>query len=285
MSNDETGSALKRQPGSRLGGVLLVHMINLLLIPAILVMAWFEGAESPWARDRGQRSVAAVPAEKAAKKDKPAPPDKENPPAAKTATLQPEEIDGFRNLPAAMQEMLTYALSLTARGLSYKAGSADPDDGGTDCSGFVYHILQKHGHSAAPRQSNEMYAWTWQARTFRAVNGLTLGSFELEELRAGDLLFWVNSTKDGKTSREPPITHVMIYLGKRVSDGHPVVAGASDGRTYDGQRMSGVSVFDFVLPSPERPARFIGYAHLPSPPEAKPAAPKVELKKGAKKKD
>ena len=83
-------------------------------------------------------------------------------------------------------------------------------------------------------------------------------------LRPGDLLFWVNSTKDAKTDRDPPVTHVMIYLGKRRNDGHPVVAGASDGRSLDGQRMNGVSVFDFKLPSPGSPARFIGYAHLPA---------------------
>ena len=181
----------------------------------------------------------------------------------RTATLTAEELAGFDKLPAATRVLLRTALSLTARGLAYKAGSADPDTGGTDCSGFVYHLLQKHGLGGVPRQSNDMYEWVWKAGTFRACNGLTMKSFEFQELRPGDLLFWVNSTKDSKTDRDPPVTHVMIYLGKRQSDGLPVVAGASDGRSYDGQRMSGVSVFDFRLPAPESAARFIGYAHLP----------------------
>jgi hypothetical protein len=126
-----------------------------------------------------------------------------------------------------------------------------------------------------------MYAWTWRAGTFRACNGTTTESFEFGELRPGDLLFWVNSTRDGKTDRNPPVTHVMIYLGNRTSDGHPVVAGASDGRTYDGQRMSGVSVFDFKLPAADSPARFIGYAHLPGEPV--PVAPEPPPERPKKK--
>jgi cell wall-associated NlpC family hydrolase len=192
-------------------------------------------------------------------------------PEAKTASLKPDELENFGKLPKPTQEVLRYALSLTERGLSYKTGSADPDTGGTDCSGYVYHVLQSRGHAAVPRQSDEMYAWTWKAGTFRACNGVSTETFEFSELRPGDLLFWVNSTKDGKTARNPPVTHVMFYLGKRASDGHPLAAGASDGRTYDGQRMSGVSVFDFRLPSVESRARFIGYAHLPG--ESAAAAP------------
>jgi cell wall-associated NlpC family hydrolase len=212
-------------------------------------------------------SATAAPRRKPAT---PPPAEKEKPAAAptpsepKTASLKPEQLSNFDKVAAPTQEILRYALSLTERSLSYKNGSADPDSGGTDCSGFVYHVLQSRGHTAIPRQSDEMYAWTWRAGTFRACNGTSMESFEFQELRPGDLLFWVNSTKDGRTDRNPPITHVMLYLGKRASDGHPLAAGASDGRTYDGQRMSGVSVFDFRLPSADSQARFIGYAHLPS---------------------
>jgi cell wall-associated NlpC family hydrolase len=195
----------------------------------------------------------------------------EKTPAAKTASLKPEELKEFAAAPAEMQTMLRYALDLTAKGLAYKTGSGDPAQGGTDCSGFVWHVLQKHGHTAAPRQSDGMYEWTWNAGTFRACNGVTTDTFEFKELRPGDLLFWVNSTRDGKTDRDPPVTHVMIYLGRRKSDGHPVCAGASDGRTYDGQSMSGVSVFDFRLPRAGSASRFIGYAHLPEK-KAAPAA-------------
>lgn len=210
------------------------------------------------------------------------------PPAAhetKTATIKPEELTGWESLTPELKAMLEYALSLTARNLGYKAGSADPEQGGTDCSGFVYHVLQKHGHTAAPRQSNDMYEWTWKAGTFRACNSHSMDTFEFAALSPGDLLFWVNSTQDGKTDRDPPVTHVMIYLGKRKSDGHPVLAGASDGRSYDGQQLSGVSIFDFQLPAPGSAARFIGYAKLPAgaPAETQPQSPAPAKPKKAKK--
>ncbi len=196
-------------------------------------------------------------------------------PAAKTATIAPGGLKELGAAPAEVQAMLRYALELTAKGLPYKTGSGDPANGGTDCSGFVWHVLQKHGHTDAPRQSDGMYEWTWKAGTFRACNGVSMETFEFKDLRPGDLLFWVNSTKDGKTDRDPPVTHVMIYLGRRKSDGQPVCAGASDGRSYDGQRMSGISVFDFRLPRPESPSRFIGYARIPQSrgPSKKQSAP------------
>ena len=83
----------------------------------------------------------------------------------------------------------------------------------------------------------------------------------MKQLAAGDLLFWTNTV--GKTDRDPPITHVMMYLGKKTNDGHPVMFGSSDGRTYNSISRWGVSVFDFQIPRETSPARFIGYAHLP----------------------
>jgi hypothetical protein len=65
------------------------------------------------------------------------------------------------------------------------------------------------------------------------------------------------------TPRELPISHVMIYLGKRKKDGRPVVVGASDGRTYDHQRRNGVSVFDFALPQRGKKSEFFGYGAAP----------------------
>jgi hypothetical protein len=62
----------------------------------------------------------------------------------------------------------------------------------------------------------------------------------------------------------------MIYLGKEKATGKQVMVGATDGRTYDGIRRSGVSVFDFKMPSgqpnkndPELTAKFEGYGSVP----------------------
>lgn len=193
--------------------------------------------------------------------EKPDPKVEVKPAKAPAATLKPDALKGFSKLPASQQEILKYALSLTERNLTYTYGSCDPEAGGMDCSGTIYHVLQKFGLKETPRQSDEMYRWTWEAGTFRAFNGKTADTWEMKQLAPGDLLFWTNTV--GKTDRNPPITHVMMYLGRQTTDDKPVMFGASDGRSYDGIQRWGVSVFDFQLPKEGTPARFIGYAHLP----------------------
>src|SRR5437588_721933 len=70
---------------------------------------------------------------------------------APNASLSPEQIKGFENYPANVQKLLVSALELTARNLDYKYGSADPANGGMDCSGFVYFVLKQNGVEDVPR--------------------------------------------------------------------------------------------------------------------------------------
>ncbi len=180
------------------------------------------------------------------------------PPAA---SLTPGDIQGFDAYPAGVQELLRSALALSELKLGYTYGSADPKQGGMDCSGAMYFLLQQAGLPSVPRSSSEQYAWVRKAGTFRAVLSTQADSFELNELAPGDLLFW-SGTYDVK--RDPPVTHSMIYLGK-TKDGLPVMFGSSDGRTYRGKKQWGVGVFDFKIPQPseKNPARFVGYATIP----------------------
>jgi len=140
-------------------------------------------------------------------------------------------------------------------------GSADPANGGMDCSGTVYFVLRQAGIAAVPRQSNEQYRWVWEAETFRAFNGRSEKSFELSALKPGDLLFWTGTYETA--ARDPAVSHVMVYLGKTKTDGRAVMFGASDGRVFRGEPQMGVSVFDFRLPQDSSKARFIGYAPVP----------------------
>lgn len=54
----------------------------------------------------------------------------------------------------------------------------------------------------------------------------------------------------------------MIYLGKN-KKGERLMFGSSNGRTYQGKKMWGVSVFDFTLPKKGKVEKFIGYGCIP----------------------
>ena len=181
-----------------------------------------------------------------------------------TASIAPEELLEFHAQPAGARKLIESGLALARRNLRYVAGSADPANGGFDCSGFIYYVLRQHGLTQVPRDSGGLYVWVRKARGFRAVISRKPDSFEMDELLPGDLLFWTGTYV---TDHDPPVTHTMIYLGTEKSTGAKVMIGSSDGRTYRGEKRSGVSVFDFTMPRPpiasEQRATFIGYARIP----------------------
>jgi peptidoglycan DL-endopeptidase CwlO len=187
--------------------------------------------------------------------------------AAPMASIKPEALREFASQPPEVQQLIRNALGLTERNLSYKYGSADPAEGGMDCSGFIYYVLSNAGYKDVPRDSSAQYVWVRKNSDFHAVLSRSGDSFELKDLKPGDLMFWSGTYR---TDRDIPITHVMIYLGREKSTGKPVMVGATDGRGYDGIPRFGVSVFDFKMPSgksnrddPELMTRFEGYATIP----------------------
>ncbi len=134
-----------------------------------------------------------------------------------------------------------------------------------DCSGTIYFVLKGADFEDVPRTASGQYVWARKAEEFEAVVSREKDSFELDNLRPGDLLFWTGTYS---TDRDPPVTHSMIYLGRAESDGKMLMFGASDGRSYRGTKQSGVSVFDFKIPqgnpdSYSPGARFVGYARIP----------------------
>ena len=248
-------------------------------------------ASSPSAsakKKSGSPSPSATPSAKRKKKSSPTPEPSETPSpteipspsstptatpektkrGAPNATLLPEAISGFENYPPKVQRLLTSALELTTRNLDYEYGSADPANGGMDCSGFVYFVLKQNGIDDVPRDSSEQYIWLRRTGRFEPVVSQKEDSFEFDNLKPGDLLFWTGTYS---IERDPPITHAMIYLGREKKTAMRVMVGASDGRTYQSQQRFGVSVFDFKMPRADkgeiengktRP-RFVGYAHIP----------------------
>ncbi|OGT29788.1 MAG: hypothetical protein A3E87_05500 [Gammaproteobacteria bacterium RIFCSPHIGHO2_12_FULL_35_23] len=183
----------------------------------------------------------------------------ETPSAINTVTLSSSDLTGYNNYPASTQQLINKALLLTQQHLTYKYGSANPNEGGMDCSGTIYYLLKSIHINEVPRQANEIYQWTWEKGRFYAVNGYSLNSFEFSKLKPGDLLFWSGTYK---VHRDPPITHVMLYLGK---DKHnqPLMFGASDG-SYKDISLKGVDIFTFSLPKQNSVVRFLGYGCIPN---------------------
>lgn len=182
------------------------------------------------------------------------------------ATISASEISGYESYPEHIRNVTDTALELTRRNLDYKYGSADPASGGMDCSGFVFYVLTQNGLRDVPRDSSQQYIWLRKAGTFKPVNSRHEDTFELDELVPGDLLFWTGTYS---IERDPPITHAMIYLGRKKGTNQRIMVGASDGRTYEGESRYGVSVFDFKIPKLAKTdegrlsPNFIGYGHIP----------------------
>jgi peptidoglycan DL-endopeptidase CwlO len=217
---------------------------------------------SPTPTATPEESPAASPTETPSPSRSPHPQKK----GAPNVTLSPNEIAGFDNYPARVQQILDAGLALTKENLGYTYGSADPANGGMDCSGFIYYLLTENGFKDVPRDSSQQYVWVRKAGDFNAVLSRHEDTFELDTLKPGDLLFWSGTYN---IDRDPPITHTMIYLGREKRTNKRVMIGSSDGRTYDGKQRWGVSVFDFKMPPPPQSGDakispvFVGYGRIP----------------------
>jgi len=211
-------------------------------------------SESPSATEAPSASPAETPEPARGKKGWP------------NASLSPDQIANYDSDPPKVRQILEAGLALTKENLGYTYGSADPANGGMDCSGFVYYVLKQNGFPDVPRDSSQQYVWVRKGGNFKAVVSRKEDSFELDDLKPGDLLFWSGTYN---IDRDPPITHSMIYLGREKRTNQRVMIGSSDGRTYDGKQRWGVSVFDFKMPPPPKsgdakisPA-FVGYGRIP----------------------
>ena len=80
-----------------------------------------------------------------------------------------------------------------------------------DCSGFVYFVLKQNGIDDVPRDSSEQLHLAETNGQIRAGCESREDSFEFDNLKPGDLLFWTGTYS---IQRDPPITHAMIYLGR-----------------------------------------------------------------------
>ena len=190
----------------------------------------------------------------------------------RVATLTTDDLKEFADQTPAVQALIVKGLELTRLNLKYLYGSDDPQKGGMDCSGTMHYLLEQAGLKDVPRDASGLYRWVWNQGHVEPVVSANSETFELDRLKPGDLLFWIG-TYD--VQHDPPVSHVMLYLGTNRQTGRRVMFGASEGRTYDGKPRYGVSVFDFKLsgtprqqdssaaPTHEAEGRFIGYGSIP----------------------
>lgn len=183
------------------------------------------------------------------------------------ATISTDQILEFSGELPRVKSLIQSALALTTQGLTYTYGSDEPEKGGMDCSGFTSYILRINGFNDVPRDASGQYTWLRKIGAFRAVLSDSPTTFELAELRPGDILFWLGTNK---TDHDPAITHTMIYLGTKKDTNGRIMVGSSDGRSYEGKTRWGVSVFDFQLKADSQTIetrstypRFVGYGTPP----------------------
>jgi cell wall-associated NlpC family hydrolase len=174
-------------------------------------------------------------------------------------SIPPETLQDYNNCPDKVRDIIAKLLDLARQNITYQYGSADPSNGGMDCSGTIHYVLIKMGIKNVPHSSYSLYQWVNDKGRFYAVKTPSFTSPEFAQLKPGDLLFWSGTYQ---TNNQPNVSHVMIYIGRN-KQGDLLMVGASDGRTYKGRKIYGVSVFDFKLPSSTSKSKFLGYSCIP----------------------
>jgi hypothetical protein len=178
-------------------------------------------------------------------------------PTAITTPIPVDQIVGYSTYSPVVKDLIAKSLKLSKMHLTYEYGSADPKNNGMDCSGTMYYLLNESNLKNVPRDAESLFNWVKKGGKLYQPTSNDFNSSGFSKLKPGDLLFW-----SGTYATHHSISHVMLYLGKN-KEGQPLMFGASDGRTYQGKRMWGVSVFDFQLPRGSGRQKFEGYGCIP----------------------
>lgn len=176
-----------------------------------------------------------------------------------TKSIPVSELKEYETSSQVVKQLINDALHLSEMNLTYLFGSASPKNKGMDCSGTINYLLTKKYLTNVPRQADELFLWVKNKGQIVMTKSNNFNSKEFSKLKPGDLLFWSGTYP---THRKSAITHVMLYLGKN-KKGEPIMFGSTRGRTFQGKKMNGVSVFNFTLPKQNMSQRFVGYGCIP----------------------
>ena len=163
---------------------------------------------------------------------------------------------------------LQQAHALADQGLSYDESWRPPGESSSwamDCSNTSRYLYKATAGIQLPRTASDQYyylhlqnkAWDISPDTSAVAECTMLR----ESLKPGDLLFWENTYRP---ERQPPITHVMVYLGLN-EKGQWIMAGSQTSRGGEHNRHNGgpdIYVFD-----PTKPCggytTWMGFVHHP----------------------
>ena len=124
--------------------------------------------------------------------------------------------------------------NIASHGVKYNGRWIPPGTNQTwvmDCSNTTRLLCYEASGHDLPRTASAQYESLRRQKRLWRVNANS-SSWE-KKLKPGDLLFWENTYKP---KRKPPITHVMIYLGRN-ADGSMRMAGSQSSR--------GVGIYTF----------------------------------------
>lgn len=126
-----------------------------------------------------------------------------------------------------------WARFLQTLGLRYNATAQLPGESqplAMDCSNTARYLTQRTRGISLPRTASDQYLFVRQHGRLKRVGGLFGGipatAWWTKRLEPGDLLFWEHTCRP---KRRPPVTHVMVYLGRDES-GAPLMVGAQNSR-------------------------------------------------------
>jgi len=194
-----------------------------------------------------------------------------NPPAPKPPGRSLAEILGFSSpsRPSANDwgnRFIQEARVLGNQGIEYDEDWRPPGESQAwtmDCSNTTRYIYKVTTGIQLPRTASDQYYYlhlqgkAWDVP--QASDGWADGNFLRRNLKPGDLLFWENTYRP---ERQPPITHVMIFLG--VNDkGQWIMAGSQTSRGGEHNRRNGGP--DIYVFRPDQPcggySTWLGLVH------------------------
>jgi len=141
----------------------------------------------------------------------------------------------------------------------YKLGSADAT--GMDCSGAIYFLFKEVGVEL-PRSAHGQYEWMKREGRLTEVPASVRKADDpvFAKLEPGDLVFYAHDGPEAPA--EVRVSHVHMYLGKE-ADGHGIMIGSSEGRSYRGKKVNGFGITDYRVPAAGSTTRVVAYVRVP----------------------